>query len=62
MVVQGSINPYQGSCDIVTVGSTKVGLSKGTIAAIAIASIVGILLIIGVTGAIVWCCCCQIRR
>ena len=61
-MMQGSINPYQGSCDIVTVGSNKVGLSKQTIGGIAAAVVLGVLLILTLIGLLVWCCCCQIRR
>jgi hypothetical protein len=59
---QANITPFSGSCDTITLAGNKVGVSKGTLAAAIVGSIVGVLVLVAIIGTIVWCCCCQLRR
>ena len=59
---QATINPYSGSCDTIDVAGQKLGVSKGTLAAAIIGAVFGVLILCALIGAIVWCCCCQLRR
>ena len=62
MRVQASITPYSGSCETISIGGVKVGLSKGQTAGVVIGSIIALLLLVGIIAGIVWCCCCQLKR
>ena len=61
-LLQGKINPYSGSCDIVTIAGHTTAMSKGMIAGIVIGSIIAIIVVFGIIAGTVWCCCCQLKR